>query len=45
MPQSAGENYLALTGFLPDLTTWSAAVPDELNSSVNQWQACNMHGS
>ncbi|KAL8477899.1 hypothetical protein ACS0TY_029982 [Phlomoides rotata] len=45
MPQSAGENYVALTGFLPDLTTWSAAVPDELNSSVNQWRTCNMHGS
>ncbi|KAL8544820.1 hypothetical protein ACS0TY_005146 [Phlomoides rotata] len=45
MPQSAGENYVALTGFLPDLTTWSAAVPDELNSSVNEWRTCNMHGS
>ncbi|KAK6150675.1 hypothetical protein DH2020_015607 [Rehmannia glutinosa] len=45
MPQSAGENYLALTGSLPDLTTWSAALPNELNSSVNQWQTCNIHDS
>ncbi|XP_011083234.1 uncharacterized protein LOC105165798 [Sesamum indicum] len=40
MPQSACENYLALTGSLPDLCTWSDALPNELKSSVNQWRAC-----
>ncbi|GFP78805.1 hypothetical protein PHJA_000024000 [Phtheirospermum japonicum] len=43
MPKSAGENYLALTGSLPDLTTWSAALPNELKSSVNQWRICYIH--
>ncbi|KAL3637020.1 hypothetical protein CASFOL_019319 [Castilleja foliolosa] len=43
MPKSAGENYLALTGYLPDLTTWSAALPNELKSSANQWRACYIH--
>ncbi|KAL0448260.1 UNVERIFIED_CONTAM: hypothetical protein Slati_1382400 [Sesamum latifolium] len=42
MPPSAGENYLALTGSLPDLCTWSDALPNELKSSVNQWRACNI---
>lgn len=41
MPTSAGKNYLALTGSLPDLDTWSAALPNELYSSVNQWRTCN----
>ncbi|KAL0344224.1 UNVERIFIED_CONTAM: hypothetical protein Sangu_1309800, partial [Sesamum angustifolium] len=43
MPQSACENYLALTGSLPDLCTWSDALPKELKSSVIQWRACNIH--
>ncbi|EYU31224.1 hypothetical protein MIMGU_mgv1a019345mg [Erythranthe guttata] len=41
MAKSAGENYLALTGPLPDLNTWSADLPNELNSGVNQWRTCN----
>ncbi|KAL8047412.1 hypothetical protein ABFX02_08G240200 [Erythranthe guttata] len=41
MAKSAGENYMALTGPLPDLSTWSAALPNELNSGVNQWRTCN----
>lgn len=43
MPKSAGENYLALTGPLPDLSAWSATVPSELKSSVYQWQTCSKH--
>jgi hypothetical protein len=39
MPKRCGENYLALTGPLPDLTSWSAAVPDPLSESVKHWKA------
>ncbi|KAL2497850.1 S-adenosyl-L-methionine-dependent methyltransferase superfamily protein [Abeliophyllum distichum] len=40
MPKSAGENYLALTGPLADMATWSADLPPELSSSVHQWRTC-----
>ncbi|KAK1440879.1 hypothetical protein QVD17_06712 [Tagetes erecta] len=40
MPKSEGENYLALTGPLPDLTLWAAALPDRLGVSVMQWASC-----
>lgn len=40
MPKRAGENYMALTGPLPDLATWSAALPDRLSSSIWQWTTC-----
>ncbi|KAL3844965.1 hypothetical protein ACJIZ3_002368 [Penstemon smallii] len=43
MPKNAGENYLALTGSLPDFTSWSNALPHELSSSVNQWRSCINH--
>lgn len=36
-----GENYLALTGPLPDLNTWSADLPDQLSSNVMQWKSCS----
>ncbi|KAL8107075.1 uncharacterized protein LOC141670587 [Apium graveolens] len=36
-----GENYLALTGPFPDLNTWSADLPDQLNSNVFQWKSCS----
>ncbi|GER27946.1 S-adenosyl-L-methionine-dependentmethyltransferases superfamily protein [Striga asiatica] len=45
LPPSAGENYLALTGSLPDMTTWSAALPNELKTKVNQWRFCYTHDS
>ncbi|KAL8223294.1 hypothetical protein R6Q57_020693 [Mikania cordata] len=41
MPKSDGENYLALTGPLPDLTLWAAALPPRLGSSVVQWDSCS----
>lgn len=41
MLQREGENYLALTGPLPDLTTWSAGLPDQLRSRVMQWKTCS----
>ncbi|KAF5816805.1 putative S-adenosyl-L-methionine-dependent methyltransferase [Helianthus annuus] len=41
MPKSEGENYLALTGPLPDLTQWAAALPDRLGSGVVQWACCD----
>ena len=36
MPKREGENYLALTGPLPDLISWSAIVPDPLRTAVKQ---------
>lgn len=38
MAETNGENYLALTGPLPDLVSWSTMVPDPLSSSVRQWR-------
>ncbi|KAB2636970.1 hypothetical protein D8674_027504 [Pyrus ussuriensis x Pyrus communis] len=40
MPQTFGENYLALTGPLPELNSWSAAVTGPLTDSVKQWRPC-----
>ncbi|KAG6625181.1 hypothetical protein CIPAW_16G078500 [Carya illinoinensis] len=40
MPRRDGENYLALTGPLPDLASWSAMVPGPLSQSVKQWKPC-----
>ncbi|XP_060180196.1 uncharacterized protein LOC132609978 isoform X3 [Lycium barbarum] len=40
LPKTAGENYLALTGPLPDLAIWSARLPDQLSSSVKEWRSC-----
>ncbi|XP_059276781.1 uncharacterized protein LOC132030984 isoform X4 [Lycium ferocissimum] len=40
LPKRAGENYLALTGPLPDLAIWSARLPDQLSSSVKEWRSC-----
>lgn len=39
-PKSEGDNHLALTGPLPDLTSWAAALPDPLSSNVMQWISC-----
>ncbi|XP_028083147.1 uncharacterized protein LOC114284450 isoform X2 [Camellia sinensis] len=40
MPKEDGDNYLALTGPLPDLSMWSAALPNPLSSTVKQWRRC-----
>ena len=40
MPKGSGENYMALTGVLPDLSAWSATLPYPLNSSINPWKTC-----
>lgn len=40
MPESQGQNFLALTGGFPDLASWSAAVPSCLSESVKQWKPC-----
>ncbi|XP_004293819.1 PREDICTED: probable spermidine synthase-like [Fragaria vesca subsp. vesca] len=40
MPANFGANYLALTGPLPEFTSWSAAVPGPLTASVKQWRPC-----
>ncbi|KAI3754137.1 hypothetical protein L1987_53915 [Smallanthus sonchifolius] len=40
MAESEGENCLALTGPLPDLTLWAAALPHRLASGVVQWACC-----
>ncbi|OMO52501.1 hypothetical protein CCACVL1_29215 [Corchorus capsularis] len=39
-PEEQGLNYLALTGPLPDLTSWSALVPVCLTEAVKQWRPC-----
>lgn len=36
-----GENFLALTGHPPDLSVWSAAVPQPLSNSVTKWSICS----
>ncbi|KAG6791435.1 hypothetical protein POTOM_000554 [Populus tomentosa] len=41
VPESEGANYLALTGPLPDLTSWSAMVPDHLSATVSKWRPCS----
>ncbi|KAK9161909.1 hypothetical protein Syun_002811 [Stephania yunnanensis] len=38
--EAGGENYLALTGPLPDLDLWSNLVPDHLKLNVKQWKPC-----
>ncbi|XP_030553720.1 uncharacterized protein LOC115757568 [Rhodamnia argentea] len=40
MAQAEGENYLALTGLLPDLDLWSARVPGRLSNNVREWRPC-----
>ncbi|CAL5327948.1 unnamed protein product [Camellia sinensis] len=40
MPKEDGDNYLALTGPLPDLSMWSAALPSPLSSTVKKWRRC-----
>lgn len=40
MPERNGENFLALTGLLPDLSSWSAAVPGHLSETVKKWKLC-----
>ncbi|KAJ8756244.1 hypothetical protein K2173_025056 [Erythroxylum novogranatense] len=41
MSENKGANYLALTGPLPDLTSWSSAVPGHLSENVMQWRPCS----
>ncbi|KAL5567447.1 hypothetical protein UlMin_024022 [Ulmus minor] len=38
MPRENGDNFLALTGQLPDLDSWSGRVPTPLSASVKQWR-------
>lgn len=40
MEEKDSDNYLALTGSLPDLDAWSAAVPAELSMNVKAWRMC-----
>ncbi|KAK1325935.1 hypothetical protein QJS10_CPA01g00459 [Acorus calamus] len=42
MAEDESENFLALTGPLPDLNAWSAAVPSQLSSNVKQWRPCEL---
>ncbi|XP_072963654.1 uncharacterized protein [Typha angustifolia] len=41
MDENESDNYLALTGPLPDLDAWSATVPNQLSSNVRQWRTCD----
>ncbi|CAJ1958277.1 unnamed protein product [Sphenostylis stenocarpa] len=38
MPKENGANFMALTGPLPDLNSWSASVPSPLSQSVKNWR-------
>lgn len=38
MPKENGANYLALTGPIPDLDSWSTMVPEPLSTNVKQWR-------
>ncbi|KAL9321952.1 hypothetical protein ACSQ67_010005 [Phaseolus vulgaris] len=38
MPKENGANFMALTGPLPDLDSWSASVPSPLSQSVKNWR-------
>ncbi|XP_024967595.1 uncharacterized protein LOC112507297 isoform X1 [Cynara cardunculus var. scolymus] len=40
MAKSEGDNYLALTGPLPDFTMWAAALPHRFSSTIKQWTSC-----
>ncbi|CAA6656473.1 unnamed protein product [Spirodela intermedia] len=42
MATTESENYLALTGPAPDLDSWSARVPSQLNSNVKHWKPCGL---
>ncbi|XP_058727693.1 uncharacterized protein LOC131599306 [Vicia villosa] len=42
MPNETGENFMALTGPLPDLKSWSANVPSPLSTGVMDWKPCGM---
>ncbi|KAM7271306.1 hypothetical protein ACFE04_030520 [Oxalis oulophora] len=39
-PKEQGENYMAFSGPLPDLSLWSAAVSGHLSEGVKQWKKC-----
>ncbi|KAK7243671.1 hypothetical protein RIF29_38480 [Crotalaria pallida] len=40
MPKESGENFMALTGPLPDMESWSASVPYPLSTNVKDWRPC-----
>ncbi|XP_057726636.1 uncharacterized protein LOC130941992 isoform X1 [Arachis stenosperma] len=40
MPKVSGENFMALTGSMPDLESWSASVSSPLSSNVKDWRPC-----
>ncbi|ONK55945.1 uncharacterized protein A4U43_C10F2560 [Asparagus officinalis] len=42
MEEKDSDNYLALTGPLPDLDAWSTALPSPLNSNVKHWRPCEL---
>lgn len=42
MAEKDSDNYLALTGPLPDLNAWSAALSAPLNFSVKDWRPCEL---
>ncbi|XP_019443668.1 PREDICTED: uncharacterized protein LOC109347968 isoform X3 [Lupinus angustifolius] len=40
MPKKSGENFMALTGPMPDMESWSASVPYPLSTNVKDWRPC-----
>ncbi|KAK7271378.1 hypothetical protein RJT34_27216 [Clitoria ternatea] len=42
MPKENGENFMALTGPLPDMESWSKSVSSPLSISVKDWRPCEL---
>ncbi|XP_072082308.1 uncharacterized protein [Arachis hypogaea] len=40
MPKVSGENFMALTGSMPDVESWSASVSSPLSTNVKDWRPC-----
>lgn len=42
MAEDESDNYLALTGPVPDLDAWSASLPSPLSTNVMYWRPCEL---
>ncbi|KAL9234073.1 hypothetical protein vseg_008985 [Gypsophila vaccaria] len=42
MPENESGNYLAFTGTMPDVESWSNKVPHKLTPSVSLWRPCDL---
>ncbi|MQL86287.1 hypothetical protein Taro_018809 [Colocasia esculenta] len=42
MAEQDSENYMALTGPIPEIESWSSSVPSQLASNVKSWKPCGL---